>query len=41
MGESRRRKWKAGGKLRIVLQGMQGGVEVSPLRRREGNNPTM
>jgi len=34
-----RRKWSAGEKLRIVLAGMQPGVEVSDLCRREGLNP--
>ena len=38
---SKRRKWKASEKLRIVLAGMQAGVEVSELCRREGINPTM
>ncbi len=37
----KRRKWKASEKLRIVLAGMQPGVEVSELCRREGINPTM
>lgn len=35
----RRRKWGAAEKLRIVLAGMQPGVEVSDLCRREGLNP--
>lgn len=34
-----RRKWSAAEKLRIVLAGMQPGVEVSELCRREGLNP--
>lgn len=34
-----RRKWGAAEKLRIVLAGMQSGVEVSDLCRREGLNP--
>jgi transposase len=34
-----RRKWSAAEKLRIVLAGMQSGVEVSDLCRREGLNP--
>jgi transposase-like protein len=38
--QGKRRKWKAGEKLRIVLAGMQPGVEVSELCRREGINPT-
>src|SRR5262245_62003921 len=36
-----RRKWGAADKLRIVLAGMQPGVEVSDLCRREGLNPTL
>ena len=35
-----RRKWTAADKLRIVLAGMQAGVEVAELCRREGINPT-
>ena len=35
----KRRKWSAAEKLRIVLAGMQPGVEVSELCRREGLNP--
>jgi transposase len=35
-----RRRWSAAEKLRIVLAGMQPGVEVSELCRREGINPT-
>jgi transposase len=38
---SKRRKWSAEQKLRIVLAGMQPGVEVSDLCRQEGINPTM
>ena len=38
---SKRRKWSAEDKLRIVLAGMQPGVEVSDLCRQEGINPTM
>lgn len=34
-----RRKWGAAEELRIVLAGMQPGVEVSDLCRREGLNP--
>ena len=42
MGQSRkRRKWKAEEKLRIVLLGMQPGVDVSDVCRREGINPTL
>ena len=36
----RRRRWSAEEKLRIVLAGVQGDVEVSELCRREGLNPT-
>ena len=38
---SKRRKWSAEEKLRIVLAGIQPGVEVSDLCRQEGINPTM
>ncbi len=37
----KRRRWKAEEKLRIVLVGMETGVEVSDLCRREGINPTL
>ena len=37
----KRRKWWAADKLRIVLAGMQPGVEVSDLCRREGLNPML
>src|ERR1700732_3998684 len=37
---SKRKKWAAAEKLRIVLAGMQPNVEVSELCRREGINPT-
>ena len=37
---SKRKKWSAAEKLRIVLAGMQPNVEVSELCRREGINPT-
>ena len=37
----KRRRWTAAEKLRIVLAGMQAGVEVSELCRREGINPTL
>ena len=42
MSESKknRRRWTADEKLRIVLAGMESGVEVSELCRREGINPT-
>ena len=39
-GKAKRRKWKAQEKLRIVLVGMQAGLEISDLCRREGINPT-
>jgi transposase len=38
---SKRRKWSADEKVRIVLAGMQPGVEVSDLCRQEGINPMM
>ena len=37
---SKRKKWPAAEKLRIVLAGMQPNVEISELCRREGINPT-
>src|SRR5262249_4018006 len=37
----KRRRWTAAEKLRIVRAGMQAGVEVAELCRREGINPTM
>ncbi len=40
MGSKSRRKWSSKEKLRIVLAGMDGGVEVSELCRREGISPT-
>ena len=36
-----RRRWSPAEKLRIVLTGMQPGVEVADLCRREGLNPTL
>ena len=36
----KRRRWSAEEKLRIVLAGLQGEIEVSELCRREGINPT-
>ena len=36
----KRRKWSAESKLRIVLAGVSGDIEVSELCRREGINPT-
>jgi transposase-like protein len=38
---SKRRKWSAEDKLRIVPAGMKPGLEVSDLCRQEGINPTM
>lgn len=40
-GRRKRRRLPAAEKLRIVLAGMQEGVEISELCRREGINPTM
>lgn len=37
----KRKRWSSAEKLRIVLEGMEGGVEISDLCRREGLNPTM
>ena len=37
----KRNRWSAAEKLRIVLSGMEPGVEVSDLCRRERLNPTM
>lgn len=39
-GRKKRRPWKAEEKLRIVLAGLDGSVEISELCRREGINPT-
>jgi transposase len=36
----KRRRWTSEDKLRIVLAGLRGEVEVSELCRREGINPT-
>lgn len=36
----KRRRWTAAEKLRIVLTGLEGSVEISELCRREGINPT-
>lgn len=36
----KRKRWTAEEKLRIVLAGLQGDIEVSELCRREGINPT-
>jgi transposase-like protein len=40
MSKKKRKRWKAEEKLRIVLAGIEGGIEVSELCRREGINPT-
>ncbi len=39
-GKSKRKKRSSAEKLRIVLAGMDGTIEVSELCRREGINPT-
>src|SRR6188474_2997687 len=36
----KRRRWRAAEKLRIVLAGLDGTIEISELCRREGINPT-
>lgn len=36
----KRRRWAARDKLRVVLAGLDGSVEISELCRREGINPT-
>lgn len=38
--KKKRRRWKASDKLRVVLAGLDGSVEISELCRREGINPT-
>lgn len=38
--KKKRRRWTANDKLRVVLAGLDGSVEVSELCRREGINPT-
>ena len=38
--KKKRRRWMAGDKLRVVLAGLDGSVEISELCRREGINPT-
>ena len=38
--KQKRRRWTASEKLRVVLAGLDGSVEVSELCRREGINPT-
>ena len=40
MKDEKRRRWTAQEKLRIVLSGLDGSIEVSELCRREGINPT-
>ena len=40
MSGKKRKRWGAEEKLRIVLAGLQGDIEVSELCRREGINPT-
>jgi transposase len=38
--KKKRRRWTASDKLRMVLAGLDGSVEISELCRREGINPT-
>ncbi len=38
--KQKRRRWTAAEKLRVVLSGLEGSVEISELCRREGINPT-
>jgi transposase len=40
-GNGKRKRWSAAEKLRIVLEGMEPGVEVSELCRREALSPAM
>jgi transposase len=40
MSERKRRRWTADEKLRIVLAGLDGSIQLSELCRREGINPT-
>jgi len=40
MSSKRRKRYSAEEKLRIVLTGVQGDIEISELCRREGINPT-
>jgi transposase len=40
MSKKQRKRWSAGEKLRIVLAGLDGQIEISELCRREGINPT-
>lgn len=39
-GRKQRRRWTSEEKLRIVLAGLEGSIEISELCRREGINPT-
>jgi transposase len=38
--KKKRRRWTASEKLRVVMTGLDGSVEISALCRREGINPT-
>jgi transposase len=38
--QKKRRRWTASEKLRVVLSGLDGSLEVSELSRRAGINPT-
>ncbi|MBA3482005.1 MAG: transposase [Pirellulales bacterium] len=38
--KQKRRRWASSEKLRVVLAGLDGSVEVSELCRRKGINPT-
>jgi transposase len=38
--KKKRRRWTASEKLRVLLAGLDGSVEISELCRREGINPT-
>jgi transposase len=40
MSDGKRRRWTAEEKMRIVLAGLDGSIEISELCRREGINPT-
>ena len=40
MSERKRRRWTADEKLRIVVAGLDGSIQLSELCRREGINPT-
>ena len=39
-GKKKRKTWSVQEKLRIVLAGVQGDIEISELCRREGLSPT-